>query len=113
VAPASAARGLDFKDVSHVFTLGLLVADATEYAHLAGRTGRVGQATTGLVTSILFDAEQVVALRAVVEGELGRKLLVSATSDPALAGEGESEDDLIRRLDDSLLLEVDDEQNDS
>lgn len=113
VAPASAARGLDFVNVSHVYTIGVSVADGAEYAHIAGRTGRVGQAGRGVVTSLVRDADEVARLRGIVEDELGRTLLVGANSvTPEELAAGESADDVIRRLDDTLLLDVDDDGSD-
>jgi superfamily II DNA/RNA helicase len=55
VVPKAEGRGLDFPDVTHVycFNLDLEAAEAHEYAHMAGRTGRVGQGGHGLVTSVL------------------------------------------------------------
>lgn len=73
VAPASAARGLDFANVSSVYALDI-PPTAAEYVHLAGRAGRVGQEVQGVVTSVLASRSAVDALRAIVEGELGREL---------------------------------------
>ena len=109
VAPASESRGLSFANVSHVYSIGFLPKDAAEYAHMAGRTGRVGQAGGGLMTSVVQGTDQVAALRAIVEGDLGRRLLVGATAEPLTAGGASDPDELIRRLDDSLLLEWKDE----
>ena len=63
VVPMSEGRGLDFPDVTHVYCLNLcldrdyletgVLSQTSEYAHMAGRTGRVGQAGTGVVTSVL------------------------------------------------------------
>ena len=112
VAPAAAARGLDFANVSHVYTLGFQPADAAEYAHIAGRTGRVGQAGRGVVNSLLKSADEMTAHRVIVEGDLGRKLLVGATVAPDdLLGSAGSEDvdeveERIRRLEESLLIDV-------
>uniref|UniRef100_A0A7S3JTV7 ATP-dependent RNA helicase n=1 Tax=Aureoumbra lagunensis TaxID=44058 RepID=A0A7S3JTV7_9STRA len=50
VTSANAARGLDFPQVTHVFILG--VSTSIEYAHMAGRTGRVGQKNKGVVTTL-------------------------------------------------------------
>lgn len=57
LATPSSIRGLDFPAVTHVYTLFLPV-DLTEYLHLAGRVGRIGQVGSGqgnggVVTSIL------------------------------------------------------------
>ena len=42
VASAVAARGLDIKDVTHIFNYDLS-QDAQEYIHRVGRTARAGQ----------------------------------------------------------------------
>ena len=43
LATPNSVRGLDFPEVSHVYTLYLPMDDPREYVHLAGRVGRVGQ----------------------------------------------------------------------
>ena len=58
LATSNSVRGLDFPDVTHVYTLYLHVNDPREYVHLAGRVGRIGQigsatGTGGRVTCIL------------------------------------------------------------
>ena len=58
----NSVRGLDFTDLTHVYTLYLPANDPREYLHLAGRVGRIGQlgsvaGTGGRVTSILQPAE--------------------------------------------------------
>jgi len=55
----SAARGLDFPNVSHVYSLGAC-PDAATYAHVAGRCGRVGQAARGVVTTLGSAADREV-----------------------------------------------------
>ena len=106
VAPASAARGLDFANVTHVYAIGLPSPSAAEYAHMAGRTGRIGQGGRGLMTSIVASDRDLAAVRAVVEGSLGQRLLVSATAAPeGSGGAAESADDAVRRLGDALLLD--------
>ena len=78
VAPASSARGLDFANVSHVYAVGISTPRAAEYTHMAGRTGRVGQAGRGVMTSLVGSGEEVLLLQGVVEGELSRKLLLAS-----------------------------------
>ena len=101
-----------------MYTIGFTPPDAAEYAHIAGRTGRVGQAGRGLVTCVLGSSEQVADLKAIIEGDLKRRLLVSATSEAAVGGAAElaeGEDDwaaTIRRLEEGLMLEVDGEGDD-
>mmetsp|Transcript_16049 Transcript_16049/g.37194 ORF Transcript_16049/g.37194 Transcript_16049/m.37194 type:complete len:794 (-) Transcript_16049:65-2446(-) len=58
LATPNSVRGLDFPQVTHVYTLYLPTEDPREYVHLAGRVGRVGQTgsvcgTGGQVLSIL------------------------------------------------------------
>jgi len=115
VAPAASARGLDFANVSHVFALGVALSGAAEYAHMAGRTGRVGQGARAVMTSVLGSVDEVETLRGIVEEELGRTLLVGAAAVPDAvldASSGGDADDLKRRLEDALLLETSDSQED-
>jgi superfamily II DNA/RNA helicase len=93
LATPSASRGLDLPAVSHVYNLGP-PADAKEYLHRAGRAGRIGSTTGGLVTSIVTPEElqrlcviaDELGLTLAVEGEEGQGLglLPSARS-----GEGD------------------------
>ena len=69
LATPNSVRGLDFADLTHVYTLYLPADDPREYLHLAGRVGRIGQMGSvagggGRVTSILRpdEAEQMVDL---------------------------------------------------
>jgi len=62
LATPNSVRGLDFPDVTHVYTLYLPMDDPREYVHLAGRVGRVGQmgsvrGSGGRVVSILKEDE--------------------------------------------------------
>lgn len=56
VTTAAATRGLDFPQVTDVLNLGI-VGSAADYVHRAGRVGRVGQLSRGIVTSVLTAAE--------------------------------------------------------
>merc|ERR1712232_362459 len=69
LATSNSVRGLDFADLTHVYSLYLPVNDPREYLHMAGRVGRIGHmgsvaGTGGRVTSILCpaDAEQMTEL---------------------------------------------------
>jgi hypothetical protein len=42
LATPNSVRGLDFADLTHVYTLYLPTGDPREYVHLAGRVGRIG-----------------------------------------------------------------------
>jgi superfamily II DNA/RNA helicase len=57
LATPSASRGLDLPAVSHVYNLGVPASGAREYLHRAGRAGRIGSTTGGLVTSIVTQDE--------------------------------------------------------
>uniref|UniRef100_A0A6V2EIK1 ATP-dependent RNA helicase n=2 Tax=Ditylum brightwellii TaxID=49249 RepID=A0A6V2EIK1_9STRA len=62
LATPNSVRGLDFPDLTHVYTSYLPVDDPREYLHLAGRVGRIGQMGSvigrgGRVTSILRPEE--------------------------------------------------------
>lgn len=62
IATPNSVRGLDFPDLSHVYTLYLPNDDPREYVHLAGRVGRVGQMGSvkgdgGHVVSILNEED--------------------------------------------------------
>ncbi|NTV89852.1 MAG: DEAD/DEAH box helicase [Clostridiales bacterium] len=69
IASDLAARGLDIKDVTHIFNLNL-PEEAGEYLHRAGRTGRSGK--TGTVISIVTAQEYKVLKR--FEGTLKIKV---------------------------------------
>ena len=69
LATPNSVRGLDFANLTHVYTLYLPTDDPREYVHLAGRVGRIGQmgsvsGSGGRVTSILRpdEAEDMEAL---------------------------------------------------
>lgn len=62
LATPNSVRGLDFPEVTHVYTLYLPTEDPREYVHLAGRVGRVGQSGSvrgrgGRVISILKEED--------------------------------------------------------
>lgn len=62
LATPNSVRGLDFPEVTHVYTLYLPMEDPREYVHLAGRVGRVGQMGSvkgggGQVISVLKDQD--------------------------------------------------------
>ena len=87
-----AARGLDFTNLTHVYSLGVLgrasggsqapgggggggggfMDERAEYAHQAGRLGRLGNRCPGVVTSIVDDGGTgAAAVRAVVQAVAG------------------------------------------
>ena len=62
LATPNSVRGLDFANLTHVYTMYLPSDDPREYLHLAGRVGRIGQMGSvsgvgGRVTSILKTEE--------------------------------------------------------
>jgi superfamily II DNA/RNA helicase len=62
LATPNSIRGLDFPELTHVYTLFLPDNDPREYLHLAGRVGRIGQQGSvrgqgGRVTTILDQDE--------------------------------------------------------
>lgn len=63
LATPNSIRGLDFPELTHVYTLFLPDNDPREYLHLAGRVGRIGQQGSvrgqgGRVTTILDPDEE-------------------------------------------------------
>ena len=70
VASDLAARGLDIKDITHVFNLDL-PEDPQLYLHRAGRTGRAG--AEGMAVSIVTDREVAYLHR--LEHSFGIKIL--------------------------------------
>lgn len=50
-------RGMDFREVSHIFNMDLPL-NKTDYLHRAGRTGRMGK--SGLVINIVRDREKFI-----------------------------------------------------
>ncbi|CAO3641544.1 unnamed protein product [Cunninghamella blakesleeana] len=54
IATEFTARGIDLPNISHVFILGN-PSSISSYLHMAGRTGRLGQASGGKVISLIRD----------------------------------------------------------
>jgi len=100
VTVPSAARGLDFPNVSHVYRVG----DVTEggpatYAHVAGRAGRVGQASRGTCTSV-GDGADFDVLREMLDAFDGVDL-VKAELPPSIADErpiGDTNSEFLERV---------------
>ena len=79
-------RGLDFPNVSHVYRVGdVTEGGAATYAHVAGRAGRVGQASRGTCTSVGDDAD-FAALRDMLDAFDG-VYLVRAELPPSIVDE--------------------------
>ena len=96
----SAARGLDFPNVSHVYRVGdVTEGGAATYAHVAGRAGRVGQASRGTCTSVGDDAD-FAALRDMLDAFDGVDL-VRAELPPSIADErpiGDTNSEFLERV---------------
>ena len=100
---AAATRGLDFPQVTDVFNLGI-VGSAADYVHRAGRVGRVGQLSRGVITSVLCPSE----VRALID--LGQTLrftpIERAPPMPVSPLSPEMErDDAVQALEEVLLLD--------
>ena len=105
VCTAQASRGLDLRNVAHVYSLD--VPNAKEYVHRAGRCGRVGAIDPGVVTSIVSDDEKV-SYENVVD-ELQIKSEEIETIDAEKMGRGTDDEEealaqLQRLLDDTFYL---------
>ena len=115
IATPNSVRGLDFPDLSHVYTLYLPIDDPREYVHLAGRVGRVGQNGSvrgggGRVISILSEKD------AAKMEELAKELkfdfvdveppakIVATTDDASVELENAGLDEMKRRLEDTITL---------
>ena len=132
LATPNSVRGLDFPQVTHVYSLYLPTEDPREYVHLAGRVGRVGQTgsvrgTGGQVLSIIqeedskkmdflakelgFDFTDVAA----VDVDIPRLKITMSDDDDEVDDEdvlGDSDLDKIRRyLEDTVsLLSVEEQE---
>ncbi|KAF5836126.1 P-loop containing nucleoside triphosphate hydrolase protein [Dunaliella salina] len=86
-----ASRGIDLPAVSHVYNLGL-PDDAKQYLHRAGRAGRVGSTTGGVVTTLVTPAE-LEHIKAVGQ-ELNITIKEGQQPGSILPGEGEISEEL-------------------
>jgi superfamily II DNA/RNA helicase len=107
LATPNSIRGLDFADLTHVYTLYLPVDDTREYLHLAGRVGRIGQMGSvagkgGRVTSILRpdEAEQMVE----VAKQLNFSFIDIAYETGEVDYESSDVEEMRRYLEDKLTL---------
>jgi len=110
IATPNSVRGLDFVNITHVYTMYLPSNDPREYLHLAGRVGRIGQmgsisGTGGRVTSILQpdQADQMDKLAKSLNFEFTDVESVSVEYDPDNLNE-KSVNDFRRYLEDSIML---------
>jgi len=110
LATSNSVRGLDFADLTHVYTLYLPLDDPREYLHMAGRVGRIGHMGSvsgmgGRVTSILRpdEAENMKDLA----DSLGFTFVNVESSDVEYSAEDVDEsniDDMRRYLEDTMSL---------
>ena len=117
LATPNSVRGLDFPEVTHVYTLYLPIDDPREYIHLAGRVGRIGQSGSvggkgGRVISVLREgeeADQMEALAKTLGFEFTDSQVVAEdgvirTEDGTVDLEGTNVENLRRYLEDTLNL---------
>lgn len=105
LATPNSVRGLDFADLTHVYTLYLPSNDPREYLHLAGRVGRIGQmgsvsGSGGRVTSILRpdEAEKMESLAKSLDFKFDDVEYIPGKVDES------NVDDLRRYLEDTMSL---------
>ncbi len=106
LATPNSVRGLDFADLTHVYTLYLPTDDPREYVHLAGRVGRIGQMGSvagrgGRVTSILRpgEAKEMENLAEALDFSFQDVEYTSSETDKS-----NSLDDMRRYLEDTITL---------
>lgn len=103
VCTAQASRGLDLPAVSHVYNLEV-PGTAAEYLHRAGRAGRIGSTTGGIVTTLVSSDEQLAQLRAIQE-QLGLELCEAPAEEVVGAlQEGDDVEKLRKGLEDIFTL---------
>lgn len=113
LATPNSVRGLDFANLTHVYTLHLPVEDPREYLHLAGRVGRIGQmgsvsGTGGRVTSILQpdEADKYEAMA----NQLNFEFVDVEYEEEKINAEESNVEDMRRYLEDAFnLLSADDD----
>ena len=105
----SAARGLDFANLTHVYSLNVPL-NAAEYAHQAGRLGRLGNLGIGIITSVVEPAKAA-ELQSLIGQVAGPTADVANTEAEAVGFLNELDveqaadrDKLVRRLDDLFEL---------
>lgn len=105
LATPNSVRGLDFANLTHVYTLYLPTDDPREYLHLAGRVGRIGQmgsvsGSGGRVTSILRpgEAEEMESLAKALDFSFEDLEYLSKQGDES------NIDDMRRYLEDTISL---------
>ena len=105
VCTAQVSRGLDLRNVAHVYSLD--VPNAKEYVHRAGRCGRVGAVDPGAVTSIVSDEEKESYENAVDELQIKSEEIETIEVEKMGRGTDDEEEalsQLQRLLDDNFYL---------
>ncbi|KAL4428688.1 hypothetical protein ABPG77_009794 [Micractinium sp. CCAP 211/92] len=92
----AAARGLDLPAVSHVYNVEP-PSSAAEYLHRAGRSGRIGSAIQGVVTTLVTD-EQLAALQGMA-AELGINIAMQTPVPPELPTAAAAEEEGVLGVD--------------
>ena len=105
VCTAQVSRGLDLRNVAHVYSLD--VPNAKEYIHRAGRCGRVGAVDPGVVTSIVSDEEKESYENVVDESQIKSEEIETIEVEKMGRGTDDEEEalsQLHRLLDDNFYL---------
>lgn len=105
VCTAQVSRGLDLRNVAHVYSLD--VPNAKEYIHRAGRCGRVGAVDPGVVTSIVSDEEKESYENVVDESQIKSEEIETIEVEKMGRGTDDEEEalsQLQRLLDDNFYL---------
>ncbi len=97
VASDVAARGLDIKDVSHVFNYDV-PWHPDDYIHRIGRTGRAGKTGIAITLATAADAEAIEAIEKLTGAQIRPvEGLAEAGPDESAPPEGEAEEEAPRR----------------
>jgi len=88
VASDVAARGLDIRDLSHVFNFDVPF-NAEDYVHRIGRTGRAGKAGRAFTLATPDDAKLLSAIKHLIGREIPRIELEGLSSKASTGGDGE------------------------
>lgn len=92
VASDVAARGIDVKDVSHVFNYDV-PWQPDDYIHRIGRTGRAGRTGVAITLATSTDGEAIQAIEKMIGGKLAEmEALPGSPASSSDAAEGENEE---------------------
>ncbi|QAY75259.1 DEAD/DEAH box helicase [Sphingosinicella sp. BN140058] len=94
VASDVAARGIDVKDVSHVFNYDV-PWQPDDYIHRIGRTGRAGRTGVAITLATSADGEAIQAIEKMIGGKLAEMEALPGhqPASPPEAADGESENE--------------------